>query len=197
MESNLVHLVPWELPGLELSDANKLPSEPGIYLVYRHYRVLFIDYALTSLRNRWFKDNISQHLKSLDSVVVAYYVVPQDQVSELEKCKLDLIKLYDPQYNGKTQKKLQEYQGLLQRLTKENRTLKALIKKERAIHKLALCQSKLHLSSKLLAEIETSLEKASNIDEWTAQDKTIKTMSAISSVLEEISETINGFSNLS
>lgn len=188
-------LEPWALSNLEVGEVNRLPHEPGIFIVYRKRRVLYVGADAKSIRNGWFRLQPSKFLDQTDGVSIGYQAMPQANSLDLQALQKELIDNYDPQFNGNTQRSLKECYTIVKKLTAENNALKALIKKERAMHEIALCQSKVYLVSKLLADMESSLDKAGTLEEWTQRDKTQQSVKAILSVLEEIESVISPYAN--
>jgi len=186
---------PWALSSLEVHDVNRLPHEPGIFIVYRKRRVLYVGADDKSIRNGWFKLRPSRFLDRLEGVSIGYQSMPQAKGIDLKALLKELIDNYDPQFNGKTQRSLKECHAELHKFMAENNALKALIKKERAMHGIALCQSKVYLVSKLLIDMEVSLNEAETIVDWEKKDKTQQSAKAILSVIEEIENVITPFSN--
>jgi hypothetical protein len=131
----------------------------------------------------------------MDGVSIGYQSIPQAKEFDLQTLQKELIDNYDPHFNGKTQRSLKECHATVKKLTAENNALKALIKKERAMHEIALCQSKVYLVSKLLIDMETSLNEAEAIEDWTKKDTTQQSVRAILSVLEEIENVISPYAN--
>ena len=195
MNADPLRFDPWALSSLEVHEVNQLPHEPGIFVVYRKRRVLYIGADLKSIRNGWFKLQPSKFLDRLDKVSIGYQSMPQAKLPELQSLQKALIDNYDPQFNGSTQRSLTECYTTVKKLKAENDALKALIKKERAMHEIALCQSKVYLVSKLLSDMETSLNSAKNIEEWKEKENTQKSARAILSVLEEIENVMTSYSS--
>ncbi|PSN15961.1 hypothetical protein C7293_04960 [filamentous cyanobacterium CCT1] len=187
MNEDLLTVDLWDLPSLDLADVSQLPHEPGIYAAYLNRRILYIAAALSDIRNSWFRQKLSQHFQDLGPVKVAYQVISQVSPSELETLRKRLIVTYDPQYNGKSQQVVKEYRAVIQQLKSENRSLKAVLKKERAAHQMALCQLKIHLVSQLLTELETSLEEAKHLEDWMGKDHTQRSLGAVVATLGDIS----------
>ena len=193
MNTDSLTFDPWALSRLEADEANLLPHQPGIFIVYRKRRVLYVGADINSIRNGWFKLQPSQFLNRIDGVSIGYQSMPQAKNLDLQTLQKELIDNYDPRFNGNTQRSLTECQAAVKKLTAENNALKALIKKERAMHEIALCQSKVYLISKLLADMEANLSSAETIENWTKQDKTQQSVRAILSVLEEIEDVITPY----
>jgi hypothetical protein len=195
MNTDSLRIEPWALSSLEVHEVNQLPHEPGIFVVYRKRRVLYVGVDAKSIRNGWFRLQPSKFLERLDQVTIGYQSMPQVKIPDLQTLQKELIDNYDPQFNGKTQRSLNECYAIVKKLKAENNALKALIKKERSMHEIALCQSKIYLVSKLLNDMEVSLNSAENMEEWTKRDNTQKSVRAILSVLEEIENVIAPYSN--
>ncbi|PSR17738.1 hypothetical protein C8255_11030 [filamentous cyanobacterium CCP3] len=197
MNTDFLRFDPWALTSLEVHEVNQLPHEPGIFVVYRKRRVLYVGADSKSIRNGWFKLQPSRFLNRLDKVSIGYQSMPPAKLAELQSLQKALIDNYDPQFNGSTQKSLTECYTTVKKLKAENITLKALIKKERSMHEIALCQAKVYLVSKLLSDMEASLNSSENIEEWMQRDNTQNSARAILSVLEEIENVMTPYSNQS
>jgi hypothetical protein len=197
MNTETIGFDPWALSCLEIHQVNQLPNEPGIFVLYRKRRLLYVGVDARSIRNGWFKLQPSKSLGSTDGVSIGYQAMPQVQISELQELQKELIDSYDPQYNSNTQRSLNECYAAVKRLKAENNALKNLIKKERAMHEIALCQSKIYLVSKLLGDIEASLDNSTSIEEWTEKDGNQKSIRAILSVLEDIESVVTPYANQS
>ncbi|WP_035994735.1 hypothetical protein [Leptolyngbya sp. KIOST-1] len=179
-------LDPWALDSLEVSKANFLPHEPGVFMAYRKRRILYIGIDGKSIRNGWFRKQPSTFLEETDTIRIAYQVLPHSSTASLEALYQDLVDSYDPHYSGKTQTSLREYQGVIKKLMTENKALKTLIKKERAVHAMGLCQSKVYLVAKLLSDLEAGLSGSRSLEAWMQEDKTSQSVRAVLAVLEEI-----------